>query len=101
MSTFSNQNHPLGGSVGDRRVIPTEPIGSIPRPPELIQALASYQAGKIARDVLDDAYSEALRDTIDRLEQTGSPVLTDGEQTKPNFATYPLTDSRILRLTKS
>jgi len=72
-------------------VIPTEPIGSIPRPPELIQAIASYQAGKIERQVLDNAYAEALRDTIDRLEQTGSPVLTDGEQTKPSFATYPLT----------
>src|SRR5258708_30202906 len=71
--------------------IPTEPIGSIPRPPQLIQAIASFQAGKTARDVLAGAYSEALRDTIDRLEQTGSPILTDGEQTKPSFATYPLT----------
>src|SRR5580704_221692 len=71
--------------------IPTEPIGSIPRPPQLIQAIASFQAGKIAREVLDDAYSNALRDTIDHLEQTGSPILTDGEQTKSSFATYPLT----------
>ena len=70
--------------------IPTEAIGSIPRPPQLIQAVASFQAGKITREALDVAYSEALRDTIDRLEQTGSPVLTDGEQTKPSFATYPL-----------
>jgi 5-methyltetrahydropteroyltriglutamate--homocysteine methyltransferase len=70
--------------------IPTEPIGSIPRPPQLIQAVASFQAGKITRAALDVAYSDALRDTIDRLEQTGSPVLTDGEQTKPSFATYPL-----------
>jgi 5-methyltetrahydropteroyltriglutamate--homocysteine methyltransferase len=71
--------------------IPTEQIGSIPRPPQLIQAIASFQAGKIARDVLDNAYSNALRDTIDYLEQTGSPILTDGEQTKSSFATYPLT----------
>jgi 5-methyltetrahydropteroyltriglutamate--homocysteine methyltransferase len=70
--------------------IPTEPIGSIPRPPELIQAIASFQAGKVAPEVLDNAYREALKDTINRLEQTGSPVLTDGEQTKPSFATYPL-----------
>jgi 5-methyltetrahydropteroyltriglutamate--homocysteine methyltransferase len=27
---------------------------------------------------------------ISRLEATGSPVITDGEQTKPSFATYPL-----------
>jgi len=71
--------------------IPTEPIGSIPRPPQLIQAIASFQMGKVARGVLDNAYKEALQDTIGRLEQTGSPVLTDGEQTKPSFATYPLT----------
>lgn len=31
-----------------------------------------------------------MRDTIARLEQTGSPVISDGEQTKPSFATYPL-----------
>src|SRR5271167_3331274 len=70
--------------------IPTEPIGSIPRPPQLIQAIASFQMGKVARGVLDNAYKEALQDTIRRLEETGSPVLTDGEQTKPSFATYPL-----------
>jgi 5-methyltetrahydropteroyltriglutamate--homocysteine methyltransferase len=70
--------------------IPTEPIGSIPRPPQLLQAITSFQAGIIAPEVLDNAYKEALRDTIDRLEQTGSPILTDGEQTKPSFATYPL-----------
>lgn len=71
------------------RMIPTEPIGSIPRPPQLIQALVQYQADQIARDALDSAYSDALRDTIDQFERTGSPVLTDGEQTKPSFATYP------------
>jgi 5-methyltetrahydropteroyltriglutamate--homocysteine methyltransferase len=71
--------------------IPTESIGSIPRPAQLIQAMVSFQAGKIAPETLEDAYSEALTDTIGRLEQTGSPVLTDGEQTKPSFATYPLT----------
>src|ERR1700733_11841388 len=70
--------------------IPTETIGSIPRPPQLIEAMVSFQAGKIAPETLEDAYSEALTDTIGRLEQTGSLVLTDGEQTKPSFATYPL-----------
>jgi 5-methyltetrahydropteroyltriglutamate--homocysteine methyltransferase len=31
-----------------------------------------------------------VRDTIARLEATGSPVVTDGEQRKPSFVTYPL-----------
>ena len=68
----------------------TEPIGSIPRPPSLIEAIKSFQAGKTSNTDLDAAYSEALRDTIARLEQTGSPIISDGEQAKPSFATYPL-----------
>jgi 5-methyltetrahydropteroyltriglutamate--homocysteine methyltransferase len=70
--------------------IPTEPIGSIPRPPRLIEAIKASQAGGIAREALDALYEEALRDTIQRFEATGSPVITDGEQTKPSFATYPI-----------
>jgi len=70
--------------------IPTEPIGSIPRPAELIEAITSFHLGKLPPAELAGAYDAALRDTIGRLEQTGSPVLTDGEQSKPSFATYPL-----------
>ena len=70
--------------------IPTEPIGSIPRPPALLKSITAFQAGTISRGELDYAYDEALRDTIQRFEQTGSPIITDGEQTKPSFATYPL-----------
>jgi 5-methyltetrahydropteroyltriglutamate--homocysteine methyltransferase len=66
--------------------LPTEPIGSIPRPRELIEAVR----GGSTPDELDRLYEQALRDTIERLEATGSPVITDGEQTKPSFATYPL-----------
>lgn len=69
----------------------TEPIGSIPRPASLIQAIAAFQAGQVSRESLEEAYSNALRDTIQRFERTGSPVISDGEQTKPSFATYPLT----------
>jgi 5-methyltetrahydropteroyltriglutamate--homocysteine methyltransferase len=66
--------------------IPTEPIGSIPRPGELIEAV---RAGR-PPDELNRLYQRALSDTIRQLEATGSPVITDGEQTKPSFATYPL-----------
>ena len=68
----------------------TEPIGSIPRPLSLITAIQDFQSGAISREVLDAEYAAALNDTIRRLEQTGSPVISDGEQTKPSFATYPL-----------
>jgi len=68
----------------------TEPVGSIPRPPSLIETITAFQAGSASDAELSAAYSEALRDTIARLEETGSPIITDGEQTKPSFATYPL-----------
>lgn len=66
--------------------IPTEPIGSIPRPLELIEAISTLGGNDPA---LDPLYEEAIRDTIERFEATGSPVITDGEQRKfHNFWTY-------------
>lgn len=70
--------------------IPTEPIGSIPRPQELIEAMRETRAGRLAPEKLDALREGAIRDTIRRFEATGSPVITDGEQTKPSFATYPI-----------
>ncbi|HET7705023.1 MAG TPA: cobalamin-independent methionine synthase II family protein [Thermoanaerobaculia bacterium] len=67
-------------------MIPTEPIGSIPRPLELIDAVAQ---GDSEDPALDTLYDAAIRDTIARFEETGSPVITDGEQRKyQNFWTY-------------
>jgi 5-methyltetrahydropteroyltriglutamate--homocysteine methyltransferase len=67
-------------------IIPTEPIGSIPRPLRLIEALATRSSDDPA---LEPLYEEATRDTIERFEATGSPVITDGEQQKyHNFWTY-------------
>ena len=71
--------------------IPTEPIGSIPRTPTLLAAMADHAAGRIDDAGLARAQDDAIADTIARLEQTGSPVLVDGEQSKPSFATYPIT----------
>ncbi len=70
--------------------IPTEPIGSIPRPLQLLHAMKGHSAGRISDEELQAAEADALRETITRFEETGSPVITDGEQTKPSFATYPL-----------
>jgi 5-methyltetrahydropteroyltriglutamate--homocysteine methyltransferase len=66
--------------------ISTEPIGSIPRPTELLDAIAATGDGDPA---LDPLYEAAIRDTVARFEATGSPVVTDGEQRKyHNFWTY-------------
>ena len=67
-------------------IIPTEPIGSIPRPNALISAVAD--AGT-TEAMLDGLYEDAIRDTIARSESKGSPVITDGEQRKyHNLWTY-------------
>jgi methionine synthase II (cobalamin-independent) len=69
-----------------RITIPTEPIGSIPRPLELIARVAS---GDSEDPDIAPLYEAAIRDTIERFEAAGSPVVTDGEQRKHhNFATY-------------
>src|ERR1700716_3906293 len=70
--------------------IPTEPIGSIPRPQKVITAFEQYERGSLAREEFESICSEAVRETIEKFESTGSPVITDGEQTKPSFATYPI-----------
>jgi len=70
--------------------IKTEPIGSIPRPKYLVDAMGAYAQNLITATELNTLFDEALKDTIKRFEETGSPVITDGEQTKPSFATYPI-----------
>ena len=70
--------------------LPTEPIGSIPRPKELLAGLDAYAAGRVTARELDSLFEAAVKDTIRRFEETGSPIVTDGEQRKPSFATYPI-----------
>jgi 5-methyltetrahydropteroyltriglutamate--homocysteine methyltransferase len=68
--------------------IPTEPIGSIPRPKALIDAVAA-NGGNSDDPTLEPLFEEAIRDTITRFEATGSPVISDGEQRKyHNFWDY-------------
>ena len=71
-------------------ILPTEPIGSIPRPEELIEGLEAYRRGDLSPEALDQVYDRALRATVDTFERTGAPVITDGEQAKPSFLTYPV-----------
>jgi 5-methyltetrahydropteroyltriglutamate--homocysteine methyltransferase len=71
-------------------MIPTEPIGSIPRPQALIDAMGAFGAGTISSEELGQHQQAAVRDTIERFEATGSPFISDGEQTKSSFVTYPL-----------
>jgi 5-methyltetrahydropteroyltriglutamate--homocysteine methyltransferase len=69
--------------------IPTEPVGSIPRPTSLIAAWRGLADGSIGPDDYAHLVDEAVIDTLRRFEATGSPVITDGEQRKAhNFVSY-------------
>jgi 5-methyltetrahydropteroyltriglutamate--homocysteine methyltransferase len=70
--------------------LPTEPVGSIPRPPELIEGMKAFASGNLSADRMESLFDAAVRDTIRRFEEAGSPVSSDGEQRKPSFATYPI-----------
>jgi len=73
--------------------IPTEPVGSLPRPAKLQAAIADYDAGKITQAELKAEQDAACKDSIERMEATGAPVISDGEQRASSFATYPLADT--------
>lgn len=73
--------------------IPTELVGSLPRPMKLQEAYADYDEGKISFDQLQAEQDKAAEDSIKRLEATGEPIVTDGEQRESSFATYNLTDT--------
>ncbi len=73
--------------------IPTEPVGSLPRPMKLQAAFEAYDAGRITHEELEREQDEACRDSITRMEATGSPIVSDGEQRASSFATYPITDT--------
>ncbi|MFF7469074.1 cobalamin-independent methionine synthase II family protein [Streptomyces sp. NPDC008092] len=71
--------------------IPTEPIGSLPRPHALLSGYAEHAAGRITTADLAKLQEQAVADTLSRLEQLGCPVLVDGDQSKSSAHGYPLT----------
>ena len=73
--------------------IPTEPVGSLPRPSKLQATYAAYDEGTISKEQLEEEQDRAVRDSIEKFEATGSPIISDGEQRVSSFATYPITDT--------
>lgn len=65
--------------------IPTEGVGSVPRPDYLLAAMSQGDEAAFA-----EAAERAVAETLAEMEATGSTIITDGEQSKPSFVTYPL-----------
>lgn len=73
--------------------IPTEVVGSLPRPTYLQEAYAAYDAGKISHDEFVKAQDKSVQDSLAKMSETGEVLITDGEQRASSFATYPITDT--------
>ena len=73
--------------------IPTDLLGSLPRPMKLQEGYQKLDDGEITWEDLQALQDEAAEDSIRRLEETGEPLVTDGEQRESSFATYPITDT--------
>ena len=73
--------------------IPTETVGSLPRPMKLQEAYEAYDQGQITFEDLQAEQDTAAEDSVKRLEGTGELFVNDGEQRESSFATYPITDT--------
>ena len=73
--------------------IPTETVGSLPRPMKLQEAYQRLDDGEITFEQLQERQDEAAKDSIRRLEETGESYVNDGEQRESSFATYSITDT--------
>jgi methionine synthase II (cobalamin-independent) len=73
--------------------IPTELVGSLPRPMKLQEGYQKLDDGEITWEELQALQDEAAENSIKRLQETGEPLVTDGEQRESSFATYPITDT--------
>eukprot|EP01132_Coremiostelium_polycephalum_P005748 gene5748-7150_t len=73
----------------DKKILPVELIGSIPRTSEVINAIVNKNA--------DKEIKKAVEETIKELEGRGCPVISDGEQGKPSFLTYPIAGSPLIK----
>ena len=54
-------------------------VGSLKRPPDLMQTWRDWEAGKADAGVLREAQDRAIRAAVAMQEKLGLPVITDGE----------------------
>ena len=65
--------------------IPTEPVGSIPRPRKPQEALVPHSQDTLSGRELDWlVFDEVVKSTIIQFAAIGSPVISDGEHSNTN-----------------
>ena len=66
----------------------TTHAGSLPRPPELMEALLARDRGEAPPDDLEAQIRDAVADIVRRQAQAGVSVVNDGEAGKIGYSTY-------------
>ncbi|MEJ2863640.1 cobalamin-independent methionine synthase II family protein [Actinomycetospora flava] len=70
------------GPLDDLRV---DNVGSLLRPPSLIEAFARFRSGGLSPETLRDAQDDAVREVVRAQEKVGLPVVVDGEYRRSTF----------------
>lgn len=75
--------------MGDDRRIRTTHIGSLPRPPELLDLLTDRQDGEAVDETeWETTVADATRDVVERQAETGLDIANNGEQSRVSFNWY-------------
>jgi 5-methyltetrahydropteroyltriglutamate--homocysteine methyltransferase len=70
------------------RILTTH-VGSLPRPPELVELVFAEDRGEpVDRERYDRLLDEAVRDRVGRQVEAGIDFVSDGEMSKIGYATY-------------
>lgn len=70
------------------RILATH-VGSLPRPPELVELVFAQDRGEeVDRDEYDRRLEDAVRDRVRHQVQAGIDLVSDGEMSKIGYATY-------------
>jgi 5-methyltetrahydropteroyltriglutamate--homocysteine methyltransferase len=69
-------------------LFPVTTVGSVPRPPGVLDAQRRLRRGQIARAEFDRVADEAIADVVARQEDAGCDIVTDGELRRDNFYSF-------------
>jgi len=70
------------------RILTTH-VGSLPRPPALIDLMfAKAEGKKVDEAKLSAGIRDSVREVVEHQQQVGIDVVSDGEMSKPSYATY-------------
>ena len=86
--------------MSTQTLFPVTVVGSWSRPPWLIRALRSWQAGEMSEEDFRKIADEAVLLAIKYQEDAGVDIITDGEQRRDNFYSFVVSKLSGMQLMK-